>query len=273
MPASIGAMSCIRFVLLSFYLGLPGCAWPAADDISGQLDALLPADAILLGEQHDAPEHQRIHRDVIETLAARGTLAAVALEMAPEGGSTLGLSRQAGEAAVRTALHWGDAAWPWAPYAPAVMAAVRAGVPVVGANLPRAAIPAAMADTQLDALLPQAALAAQQQSIRRGHCGLLPETQIMPMTRVQIARDRALAQTLVSLVSPGKTVVLLAGAGHVDRQLGVPRYFPSSVRAKVVALRAGPAPDGSSNADLTWTTAAVPPKDYCATLRPSAAGS
>ena len=67
-----------------------GCAVPAVpDDAVSRVDALLPADAILLGEQHDSPDHQRIHRQVIDALVARGALAAVALEMAPQGGSTV----------------------------------------------------------------------------------------------------------------------------------------------------------------------------------------
>jgi uncharacterized iron-regulated protein len=255
-----------------------GCAAPAAAPGAGagDLGALLPADAILLGEQHDAPEHQRIHREVVEALAARGVLAGVALEMAPQGGSTAGLPRDAGESAVQAALRWTDGSWSWAAYGPAVMAAVRAGIPVLGANLPRTAIRNVMTESALDAVLPGAALEAQQQAIRLGHCDMLPETQIAPMTRVQIARDRAMAQTLASLVSPGKTVVLLAGGRHVDRQLGVPQHLPASVRAKVVALRAGPSRDevrSAGNADATWTTPPVPPKDYCAEMRPRPAAA
>lgn len=253
-----------------------GCAAPAAvpDDPVGRLVALLPADAILLGEQHDAPEHQRIHHEVIDALAARGALAAVALEMAPQGGSTFGLPRDAAESAVQTALQWTDASWPWAAYGPAVMAAVRAGVPVLGANLPRAAMRGAMAESQLDSLLPGPALKAQQQAIRLGHCEMLPETQIAPMTRIQIARDRAMAQTLAASAAPGKTVVLLAGARHVDRSLGVPLHLPPSLRAKVVTLRAGGAtPEAArsvADADAIWNTPPVPPKDYCAefSMRP-----
>ncbi|HXD41252.1 MAG TPA: ChaN family lipoprotein [Ramlibacter sp.] len=247
-----------------------GCAVPAVpDEAAGRVDALLPADAILLGEQHDSPDHQRIHRQVIEALVARGALAAVALEMAPQGGSTSGLPRDADEAAVQSALQWTDASWPWKSYAPAVMAAVRSGVPVLGANLPRAAMRSAMAESDLDTLLPGPALKAQQQAIRVGHCDMLPETQIAPMTRIQIARDRAMAQTLATLVAPGKTVVLLAGARHVDRQLGVPQHLPSAVRTKVVALRAGPSDEARSTeqADATWATPPVPPKDYCAGVR------
>ena len=247
-----------------------GCAVPAApDEAASRLDALLPADAILLGEQHDSPDHQRIHREVIDALAARGALAAVALEMAPQGGSTSGLPRDADEAAVQSALKWMDASWPWKSYAPAVMAAVRSGVPVMGANLPRAAMRTAMGESELDDLLPGPALKAQQQAIRVGHCDMLPESQIGPMTRIQIARDRAMAQTLSTLASPGKTVVLIAGARHVDRLLGVPKHLPAGLRTKVVALRAGAAGDARSadQADTTWATPAVPPKDYCAGVR------
>ncbi|HWP11833.1 MAG TPA: ChaN family lipoprotein [Ramlibacter sp.] len=251
-----------------------GCAVTAAEpDPAVRVNTLLPADAILLGEQHDAPEHQRIHRDVIDALAARGALGAVALEMAPQGGSTSELPRDASESQVQAALRW-SSGWPWAAYGPAVMAAVRAGVPVLGANLPRAEMRTAMAESQLDALLPGPALKAQQQAIRLGHCDMLPETQIVPMTRIQIARDRAMAQTLVSLAVPGKTVVLLAGGRHVDRQVGVPLHLPAGLRTKVVTLRAGAAPDDGRSvidADATWTTPPVDHKDYCAGVRPPGA--
>ena len=251
---------------------LAGCASASftMQDIETRVAALLPAQAILLGEQHDAPEHQRIHQRVIESLAGRGALAAVALEMAPQGGSTAGLPRDSTEAVVQAALHWTDTSWSWQAYAPAVMSAVRTGITVLGANLPGTGLRAAMADARLDAMLPGPALAAQQQAIRLGHCGLLPETQIAPMARVQIARDEAMAQSLVQATIPGKTVLLMAGARHVDRSLGVPLHLPAGYQAKSVALRIQPAPDAGEEAavvDASWPTAAPPPKDYCAELR------
>ena len=60
---------------------LAGCATPV-HDARQRLDSLLPADALLLGEQHDADAHQGIQRAVVEELARRGQLAALALEMA-----------------------------------------------------------------------------------------------------------------------------------------------------------------------------------------------
>lgn len=223
---------------------------PAAPDTAARMAALLPADAILLGEQHDAPTHQETHRRVIEALGARGALAAVAIEMAEQGGSTAGLPRDAAEAGVKAALQWSDAGWPWHAYAPAVMAAVRAGVPVIGANLPRSQMRAAMADAALDASVPDDVLQAQRAAVREGHCGLLPDSQIAPMARVQIARDRAMAQAIARAAVPGQTVVLLAGAGHVDGALGVPRHLPSALRVRAELLPAEP-----------------PKKDYCTDLR------
>src|SRR3954470_13387663 len=118
-----------------------GCATGGA-----KLDALLPADVLLVGEQHDDASHQREHRDLIQALAARGRLAAVAIEMAEQGSSTAGLPRDADESTVRASLGWDEDAWPWDAYAPAVLAAVRAGVPVLGANMPRERLRSVMQD-------------------------------------------------------------------------------------------------------------------------------
>lgn len=187
-------------------------------------------DAILLGEQHDAAGHPRRHLEAVQTLAQRGRLAALVLEMAETGTSTATLVATSDDAAVQAALRWNDKAWPWANYGPAIMAAVRAGAPVLGANLPLTGMRDAMREPSLDKLLPAPALQAQQQAIRDGHCGLLPETQIGPMTRVQIARDRSMARTIAAAAVPGKTVLLVAGAGHVDEALGVPQHLPAGLR-------------------------------------------
>ena len=262
-------------------LGAAGCATPAPLGAAAQarLATLLPADALLLGEQHDAPAHQQLQRQAVQWLAARGELAALALEMAEQGRSTAGLPRDASEADVQHALAWRDAGWPWQTYRPVVMAAVRAGVPVLGANLPAARQREAMRDAALDARLPPAALAEQQQRMRDGHCGLLPESQIGPMTRVQIARDIAMADTVRAARQAGRTVLLVAGNGHVHRALGVPLHLPPDLTAKVLSAQSGQAqaaidsevtdtlPAHTSGADLLWPTPPVPPRDYCAELR------
>lgn len=247
---------------------IPLLAGPAAFDTATRLDKLLPADVLLLGEQHDAAEHQQIEQQVLANLAQRGVLAAVALEMADAGTSTASLHPSSSDEQVRLALHWSDKAWPWSAYGPPVMTAVRAGVPVLGANLPRARMRDSMADSKLDAALPGPALKAQQQDIRTGHCNLLPEAQITPMTRIQIARDISMASTLSQAAVPGKVVVLLSGNGHADRFLGVPQHLGHDLRVKIIRLQAGPdAGDQASAFDMLWVTPALPEKDYCAELK------
>jgi uncharacterized iron-regulated protein len=239
----------------------------AATATATRVDALLPADALLIGEQHDATEHQQIEQQVVAHLAGRSLLAGVALEMADAGASTAKLKPTATEQQVRSALKWDDKGWPWAAYGPAVMAAVRAGVPVLGANLPMTQMRGSMGDAKLDTQLPGPALKAQQQLIRIGHCNLLPESQITPMTRIQIAKDRAMAKTIEEVALPGKVVVLLAGNGHVNRQLGVPQHLPATLHAKAVHLSAGDATEKDAAFDSTWPTAPLAEKDYCAGLK------
>jgi uncharacterized iron-regulated protein len=256
---------------------LCACASPppvTATDIAAELQALRGAHAILLGEQHDNPDHQRIEREVVEALAANGRLGALVLEMAERGNSTQGLSAAATPDEVKAALRWDERAWPWARYAPAIMAAVRGGAPVLGANLPRAQMRAAMGDAALDTRLDAAALQTQQDAIRDGHCDALPASQIAPMARIQIARDLAMADTLARAADQaapmGMVAVLLAGSGHVDKSLGVPRHLRLEVLSKSVLLGAGIAQSATekiANFDHVWTAKDIPGKDYCADLK------
>lgn len=250
-------------------ISVTGCTTPgitASPATKERVATLLPADVVLLGEQHDAPDHQRVQREVVEALAAHGALAALALEMAEQGYATIGLASSSSEDQVRAALHWDNAAWPWPAYGPAVMAAVRSGVPVIGANLPRTRLREVMTDKKFDTLLPGPALKAQQQLIRHGHCDLLPESQISPMTRIQIARDVSMANTVASAAASGKTVLLLAGRGHVERSLGVPRHLPPALKVQAIGIgadQAPAAPDPSARFDLIWPAAPGPDIDHC----------
>ena len=268
-----------RLLAALLLLALAACArvpaprlFPEAPNaITVRTDALLPADVLLLGEQHDAAEHQHIQQQVVARLAVTGQLGALALEMAEAGTSTAALKANSTQRQVQQALGWNNQAWPWAAYGPAVMVAVKAGVPVLGANLPAAKMREAMADTQLDTRLPGPALKAQQQLIRLGHCGLLPEERIAPMTRIQVARDISMARTIEQALLPGKTVVLLAGSGHVDRTLGVPQHLPANLQLRAVLLQAGSVAREERGAppafDGVWTTLAVAAQDYCAALQ------
>jgi uncharacterized iron-regulated protein len=148
------------------------------------------------------------------------------------------------------------------------MEAVRAGVPVLGGNLPNRDNARIMKETQWDRRVNAGALATQREAVREGHCNLLPESQIAPMTRIQLARDASLATALAGVAQRGKTAVLLCGSQHAHRQLGVPLHLPATLRVKTVRLAAdGARPDDVNGFDAVWTTPPVPAKDHCAELR------
>jgi uncharacterized iron-regulated protein len=248
---------------------MQACA-TSSPDLSGRVSALLPADFILIGEQHDADDHHALERALVLELARRGQLAALAIEMADQGRSTSGLSLDASETAVQSALDWNEAGWPWKNYGPVVMAAVHSGVTVLGANLPRAGMRAAMANEALDRRLAPANLERQRDNIREGHCKLLPESQLAPMTRIQIERDATMAATLLGARQAGKTVLLVAGGDHILRDMGVPVHLPATASTKVVLAAAGaPEEARASGADVVWETASIPPVDHCAELEKS----
>ncbi|AVT04283.1 ChaN family lipoprotein, partial [Paracidovorax avenae] len=180
---SAGRAASLALLALVAACASPAPPSPPAGDAPWQ--ALLPTEILLLGEQHDAPDHQRLEREAVASLAGRGQLAALVMEMAEAGHGTAGLPRDATESAVRAALAWNDAAWPWTHYGPVVMEAVRAGVPVLGGNLPRARMRGAMQDAAWDARVPAPVLRRQVEAMEAGHCGLLPASQLPGMARIQ----------------------------------------------------------------------------------------
>ena len=244
----------------------------AQSDWRLQIPSLPNAELILLGEQHDASEHQELARLSVEVLANKQALSALVLEMADAGVSTEGMPTQSSEAAVRARLKWNEAGWPWSRYGPIVMQAVRAGVPVVGSNLPFAAMAGVMKDDAWDGKVPSTVLAGHRESMMQGHCGLLPESQVPAMARIQIARDERMAQTASKWMRSGKSVLLLAGAEHVKKDRGIPLLLDAKSKGKVTvvwmqaatAIKKDPA-----LADLDWQTPPVPFKDYCADMKRS----
>ncbi len=237
----------LRILPSAVLLALAACAAP--------LPPLPDAPVLIFGEQHDQPDHQRQTAEAVASLASQGRLAALVIEMAERGRSTAGLPRDADAARVREALAWDG--WEWPVYERVVMAAVRAGVPVLGGNLPRARLRETMADTRRDALLSAPVRERIAEAVREGHCGLLPASQEPGMVRVQIGRDQSLAATVAEALQPGRQVILLTGAQHASRDRGVPLHLamrPEAPRVHVVIFGPeahGLAGDEQRNARVT----------------------
>ena len=232
------------------------------------------APAILLGEQHDQTSHHQWEAATVRHLAAQGQLAALVIEMAPAGGDTRALKPGASDEEVKTALLWaqggGPGGWPWQDYGPMVMAAVQAGVPVLGGNLPRAQMKQAMGEARYDSHLPAAGWQLQLDAIKQGHCGLLPESQFAPMARIQLARDEAMAKVSTAaykLAKPGQTVLLVAGRGHVRSDIGVPTWLAADFEPKVAIAQSDKAQAAiNMKADKLLTLPGTASKDHCAEL-------
>ena len=239
------------------------------------LGACAQSSLCMLGEQHDHPDHHALQAWIIGALAQRGRLAAVALEMA-ETGSRFAGPRDATEAAVRNALRWNDGGWPWRLYSAPVMAAVRAGAPVAGVNLPQADLRAAMQDARWDATVPPDVRRRVIDEVAESHCGLLPAAQLPAMARIQFARDDSMAEHSRTLTRPGKTVVLLTGSFHANRTLGVALHLdaePIGVFSLLLqGLDADTAAKLPTGYDAVWFTPGTPPVDHCAELRKAMKG-
>ncbi|WP_119153194.1 ChaN family lipoprotein [Caldimonas tepidiphila] len=258
---------------------LPRAAALAALPLLALAAAALPAaaqTAWLFGERHDQRDHQRQVAHAVRQLAAEGRLHAVVLEMAERGARTAGLPRDAGEAEVQAALRWSEAGWPWAAYRDVVMNAVAAGVPVHGGNLPRPVLRDAMREPKWDGAVPPEAHARLIDAVREGHCGMLPESQLAPMVRMQLARDRSLAETLAEAArGAGRegVVLMLSGSVHASRATGVPLQLPAvapQLKVRSIAFGAAGAPDKAEQAagfDELRAARQEPGEDPCAELR------
>lgn len=238
------------------------------------LDRLAEAPRLLIGEQHDNPDHHALQLWLLENLAARRASGSLLLEM-------LNPDQQARVDALRAALARGERpelpaalawqpGWDWAQYAALVDWALRQPAPLWAANLDREEIrrfyaerPALAGRRSTRAAVSEALLA----QIRASHCGLLPDSQLPAMLAVQQQRDRRMAERLRAAPTPA---VLIAGAFHARRDLGVPLHLEdlgAAEGARVLILAEVGKPVAAQAADYAWYTAAVPAEDHCARLR------
>jgi uncharacterized iron-regulated protein len=239
------------------------------------VERLAGAPRVLVGEQHDNPDHHALQLWLLRELAKLRPQGSLLMEMLnPDQQAKV----DAAQAATRAgqppadpyqALSW-QANWDWSVYGALVTYALRQPYPLLSANLDRAQI--MQIYKQRPTLSGEASTTQQVQAtlledIRESHCGLLPETQMPAMLAVQQQRDRRMAERLLAAPTPA---VLLAGAFHVRKDLGVPLHLKDlgagQGNAVLVLAEVGKTVSADS-ADYVWYTAAQPEQDHCAKLR------
>ena len=267
-------------------LAFAGCAPLAA---ASGWEAQLRGDArVLLGEVHDNAEVHRRRLAVLQRAFAAGWRPAIAMEQFDrERQSDIDAARgeRPHDAAylISRATAAGSGGWDWAFYRPVVELALRHDVPLLAANvssadarrivregLASAFTPAEVAALGLDAVAPNALEAEQARAIEAGHCDALPASLVPAMVRAQFARDAVMAGLLRARRGG---IVLLAGNGHVRRDVGVPRWLgrsPDPVLS-VGFLEQGDSATPESAFDVVVRLPAFERRDPCARFRAPAA--
>ncbi|TBU89443.1 ChaN family lipoprotein [Phytopseudomonas dryadis] len=236
------------------------------------VERLAAAPRVLVGEQHDNPDHHALQLWLLRALEQQRAQGSLLLEMLTPGqqalADTAGQRLRTGQpvADLPRALAW-DKGWDWSLYGPIVGHALRQDYGLTAANLERAEIMAIYREQPV--LQGHASTAATVREpllaqIRESHCNKLPESQLPAMLAVQQQRDRRMAEHLLAAPPPA---MLFAGAFHVRRDLGVPLHLrdlgaPDSAQVLILAEVGKPVTAGQ--ADYVWYTAALPDEDHCA---------
>jgi uncharacterized iron-regulated protein len=243
----------------------------------------LSGDAIvLLGEVHDNAEQHRRRLALLRRAFAAGWRPALALEQLDREHQTdveSARRERPRDAQHVIALGASESAWSWDSYRPFVALALEFEVELVAANLSRAdakeiargGFTAVFDATQIAALgldrrVARDWQAAQEREIDAGHCFALPPESLPALAKAQLARDAVMAALLREHAPRG--VVLLAGNGHVRRDLGVPRWLPPDLQSRAFAVgfleEGDVAPHGAFDA-VVYTPRAERP-DPCAEI-------
>ena len=254
---------------------------------------LARAEFVLLGEKHDNPDHHRLQAELLRGLIAAGRRPAVGFEMFSlddAGAIAKHLARAPSDAAgLGPAVNWQKSGWPdWAMYQPIAEAALAAKLTIVATNLPLATArqmsreglalePSVRRDLGLDQPLSDAMLATMVADIQNSHCGYGSAESIQTMVQVQRARDAQMAQSLIAAAT-ADGAVLVAGAGHVRSDYGIPVYLTAKAPGRQVVsiafvevdelepepnkyLPAGAA--GRAPFDYLWFTPRLDNEDAC----------
>lgn len=260
-------------------LGLLACASPVAAEriMPADLQALPPADVVILGEVHDNPLH---HDHQAQAVAALRPAALVFEMLTPEDAARATPDLRNDAAALAEALGWTGSRWPdFSMYHPIFLAAPEARI--FGGDVPRDLLRRSVSDGAgeafgaeagrygLDQPLEAADQAARVEEQRLAHCDALPPGLLPGMVEAQRLRDAALARAVVqAMAATGGPVAVITGSGHARRDRGVPAALAQAAAdfsvLSIGQLEEDPGEDAPF--DLWLVTAPAERDDPCAAL-------
>ena len=211
---------------------------------------LAQARFVLLGENHDNPDHHRLQAELLRQLIDAGRRPAVGFEMldiddAPAIAKHLATAPK-DAAGLGEVVGWNRRGWPdWKFYQPIAQVALEAGLPIVAMNLRRATVETLRRDgvagldrgvvsqLDLDRPVPPGIWRKMADDIRKSHCGYAPEDRLETMIIIQRARDARMAD---GMIASGRHdgMVLVVGAGHTRIDYGIPTHLRSRARGQTL---------------------------------------
>jgi uncharacterized iron-regulated protein len=204
-------------------------------------DALRRARFRFIGEVHDnAAQHALRARLVAKLADARPAAVMEIFDLGHDADIATAQANGADAESLATAGGLDRAAWRWPLHRPIVEAAIAAQMPIHGANVARGELMALARSRSAGAWQRRIAAApwgtpedaAMRQTIVESHCGALPDDAIPAIAFAQRIRDAAMAEAVASAARETGGAVLLAGNGHVRRDIGAPRYLqPAEIPA------------------------------------------
>lgn len=244
------------------------------------LDAIWRPDKLtLLGEVHDNAAQHAARRDWLARRLIEGWRPAMLMEQLDRKHQRLldrtrqysGLTAAAWLASLPPETRQG---WHWPHYLPMLELALRFDLPLLAANVCRQEARAIMRDGLaahgFDPAIPPDIQSALAHDIDVGHCGALPPHVADRMVLAQVARDQHMARLLAAHATT-QGAVLLAGNGHVRRDVGVPRWLPEALQRRTISV--GLLEPGDTQAERHDVVVRSPGQeraDPCAAFRPAA---
>jgi uncharacterized iron-regulated protein len=202
-------------------------------------------DLVLLGEVHDNPVAHAVRASLLRAFGSRRPAVVFEQFTATDGPI-------APPAAGESLTVWLDRngfdrrGWRWPLHEPVVTAALAVARGIWGSNVSREALrsvvtsgasaaPESLQQLMARAPLDSAAQAALDSDLVEGHCGQLPASMIPGMRTAQEVRDAAMTRALL-LAGSGGPAWLIAGNGHVRRDIAVPRILARVAPGKRVVV-------------------------------------